>query len=456
MKVIKFGGSSLADAKAIQKSIGVIKKKSQGGSDLCVVVSAMGGVTDEIIAIAKMASKKDMGYKERLSKLRKRHMGTLSAVAHNDRDVTELVQEQCLEFNSICDGVYALGELSLKVLDRLMSFGEMCSAYMITAACRMQDLDAAFEDSRQLFVTDENFGRGRIDFEKTNFQLSHLDFETAPIKVFPGFVARSSNNKITTLGRNGSDYSAAVIGAALNADVVEIWTDVDGVMTANPAYVKNATSIESMSYIEAMELSHFGADVLHAPTLQPVMEKEILLRVCNTFNPQFKGTTIGKQCAESQIITGVSTIDDVSFISVQGSGMVGVFGVAGRLFSALAKNEVSSIMISQGSSEHSICFAVQSGDEQAAVNAIQSEFEGEMASHLMDVPVVEKQMCALAVVGENMRRQPGIAGRVFGALGNTGINVVAIAQGSSELNISMIIHKQDASAALNAIHRVFF
>ena len=456
MKVIKFGGTSLKDSERIGKAIEIIRGIAAEESELWVVVSAMGGVTDEMIGIAKTAARQDSSYRERLSVVRKRHAATLHTVARGDRETAEVIQEQCLELSGICDGIYALGELSLKVLDRVMSFGEVCNAHMIAAACRQQGIEAAFTDTRQLIVTDEQYGKARVDFEQTNEALGTVELGNDTIKILPGFVARSANGRVTTLGRNGSDYTAAILGAGLDADVVEIWTDVDGVMTANPKHVSSATAIEKMSYVEAMELSHFGAHVLHSPTLQPVMEKGIPLCVRNTFNPEFPGTIVGEEGNGNRVITGISTIDGVSFIRVQGSGMVGVFGVAGRLFSSLAKAEVNLIMISQGSSEHSICFAVQSEDAVRAANAIEAEFELEIGTHMMESPVVEKDMCVLAVVGENMRHQPGIAGKVFGALGNSDINVISIAQGSSELNISMVIRQQDSAGALNAIHRAFF
>ncbi|MBN2715131.1 MAG: aspartate kinase [Deltaproteobacteria bacterium] len=456
MKVIKFGGSSLKDAETIDRAIRIIQQKANEGPELCVVVSAMGGITDELIDIANTAAHQDIGYRDRLTAVRKRHATTLNAIAHGDRDTADIIQELCLELHGICDGIYALGELSQKVLDRVMSFGEVCNAHMIAAACRQQGVDAVFTDSRELIFTDEHYGRARVDFEHTAAALQALDPGISAIRVLPGFVARSVSGRVTTLGRNGSDYSAAIIGAARGADMVEIWTDVDGVMTANPKHVTSASPITKMSYIEAMEMSHFGAHVLHSPTIQPVMEKGIPLKVCNTFNPSFAGTLIVQAGEHNRVITGISTVDNVSFISVQGSGMVGVHGVAGRLFTALAQAEVNLIMISQGSSEHSICFAVQSSDDAKAITAIRQAFETEIEAHMMESPVAEQEMCVLAVVGENMRHQPGIAGKVFGALGANGINVVAIAQGSSELNISMVIRQQDASAALNVIHAAFF
>jgi bifunctional aspartokinase / homoserine dehydrogenase 1 len=456
MKVIKFGGSSLKDQSTIEKAIEIIRQNAAEDRQLCVVVSAMGGVTDEILHIASTAAKQDPAYRERRASVHQRHITTLNAVAGDDEDAARVIDELCVEFFGICDGVYALGELSLKVLDRLMSFGELCSANMIAATCRKNGLAAQFADSRDLIVTDEHFGAARVDFERTNERLRRLPLTDGTVAIFPGFVARSVSGRVTTLGRNGSDYSAAIIGAGLGAASVEIWTDVDGVLTANPRYVPSASAISEMSYIEAMELSHFGAYVLHSPTLQPVMEKKIPLRVCNTFNPQFAGTIIRDTSVAERVITGISTIDDVAFIRVQGSGMVGVFGVAGRLFSSLANARVNLIMISQGSSEHSICFAVQSSDADRALDAVLMEFEPEITAHMMEKPVVEKDMCVLAVVGENMRRQPGIAGRVFGALGTGGFNVVSIAQGSSELNISMVLRQQDAKGALNAIHGAFF
>ncbi len=472
-KVMKFGGSSLADAGAIARAVEITVSASKN-NELIVVVSALKGVTDELISIANSASQKDTVYKEKLDNLKKRHTGVITDLAsainskqingkslydHDNsairQETLDFIDKEFLEIADIFTGVSALGELSLKVLDRVMSFGEICNAVIFVFAARTAGIDAKFKDSRDFIVTDNNFGKARVNFEKTDENLAALKQKS--VLVFPGFVAKNEQGQATTLGRDGSDYTAAILGAGTDSSVVELWTDVDGVLTANPAYVKNARSILQMTYEEAMELSHFGARVIHSPTMRPVTLKNIPLKVKNTFNPKFRGTLIGSGPIEKdELVTGISTISNVSFISVEGGGMVGVRGVAGRLFTTLAESGVNLIMISQGSSEHSICFALSPHEEYDAVLSINREFEYEIARGIIDNPIVESSMCVLAIVGENMRRKPGIAGRLFMALGDAEISVKAIAQGASERNISIVIKSSDESLALNAIHSAFF
>ncbi len=456
MKVMKFGGSSVADVASIARVVDIVRDNvSREG--LCVVVSAMKGVTDEIIDLAKAACLKDEAYKERLHNLKKRHLSVFEAVCEDPAEYRDFVENQCGEIHSVCDGVYALGELSPKVLDRLMAFGELCSARILTLACRGAGLAARFEDSRDYIVTDNRFGRARVDFARTDAALNELNFSGAPVLVFPGLIARCTDGRVTTLGRDGSDYTAAIIGAAIGAEAVEIWTNVNGVMTANPEHVADARSIPQMSYEEAMELSHFGARVIHPPTMHPLTARNIPIIVRNTFNPSFVGTRIGSETAgRGGILTGISAIPRVSFLRLEGPGMVGVRGVAGRLFSALAAEDVNLIMISQGSSEHSICFAVVPDDEDKSVDVISREFAVEMSHQIVLPPAVERNKCAIAVVGDNMRSRPGIAGRLFSCLGDADVNILAIAQGSSERNISMVIDAADETRALVAIHSAFF
>ncbi|MBN2804898.1 MAG: aspartate kinase, partial [Deltaproteobacteria bacterium] len=423
MKIMKFGGSSVADKNAIMKSVNIIQDAAEKESVL-VVVSALKGVTDIIIDAANVASNKDDNYKKILNDLKLRHLNVIDEIA-GDIDLSgeciEFINSECEELFSICDGIYALGELSNKVLDRIMSFGELCSSKIFILAALREGLNARRIDSRDYFVTDDQFGKANVDFNDTEKKLSKLKIEMGEVLVFPGFIARSKSGFGTTLGRDGSDYTAAILGAALKSDVVELWTDVDGVLTANPLMVKDAESILEMTYEEAMELSHFGARVIHPPTMLPVTVNNIPLKVLNTFNPKFIGTVIKKEVKSSTfLITGISTISNVSFIRMEGGGMVGEKGIAGRLFSALAKSGVNLIMISQGSSEHSICFAVTSSHEDKAVNTINDEFAREIERSIVDKPSVEKNQCVLAVVGENMRRRPGIAGKLFTALGDAG------------------------------------
>ena len=460
MKVMKFGGSSLADAAAIGKAVAIVAEAQQDET-AAVVVSALKGVTDQIINIANTACLKNSGYREMLHILRQRHLDVLAQLIVNTGadadDIVNYINEQCSEIHSVIDGVYALGELSLKVQDRIMAFGELCSSMIFTFACNIHNVNAVRRDSRNYIITDDQFGSAIVDFDATGTAFKKLKLKTGEVPVFPGFVARCKDGRVTTLGRDGSDYTAAIIGASLHASVVELWTDVDGVMTANPAYVKDAVPVLQMTFEEAMELSHFGARVIHPPTMHPVTRAGIPLKVRNTFNPDFGGTVISSSGGVHKgAVTGISTLSDVSFVRFEGSGMVGVRGVAGRLFTVLAHAGVNLIMISQGSSEHSICFAVLPSDEKISVSSIADEFDFEISRQVIKPPVVESDKCVLAVVGENMRQQPGIAGTLFSALGAADISVTAIAQGSSERNISIVIDRSAESKALNVIHAAFF
>jgi aspartokinase/homoserine dehydrogenase 1 len=318
-------------------------------------------------------------------------------------------------------------------------------------------IDARHCDARDFIVTDETFGGAIVDFGLTKENVKRLCTEPVRLRISPGFIARSNAGRATTLGRDGSDYTASIIGALTNASVVELWTDVNGVMTANPGVVENAISIDAMTYEEAMELSHFGARVIHPPTMHPVMKSKIPLVVRNTYNPDFDGTVISdKPSASDRTITGITTISPISLMTISGGGMIGVKGLAGRLFTTLGQNEINLILITQASSEHSICFAIAAGQGARAKDAIEKEFAAEIANHVLNPPSFEKDLCILAIVGEKMRQKPGIAGGLFSALGENNINVAAIAQGSSERNISIVIHNTDQHKAKNKIHSEFF
>lgn len=459
MKVLKFGGTSVGTAENIKIIVSLLKKQSQRDPDLSVVVSAFGGVTDMLIRISELAQQQDNSYKTLSTELKERHYSTIDALftAPDSLAVKAHVSSVLSELEKITHGVYLLRELSKRSLDMIMSFGERLSAYIIAKYSTSAGLAATFVDSRPLVITDDNFGAARVQFEQTIENIRLYYQEHSGIKIITGFIAASPEGVTTTLGRGGSDFTASIFGAALNADEIQIWTDVNGVMTSNPTKVPNAFPLKILSYEEAMELSHFGAKVLHPPTIQPALEQNISLKIMNTFQPDFPGTLIQKEPeANHFIIKGISSIQDISLLRIQGSGMIGVPGIASRIFSTLAREHINIILITQASSEHSICVAVVPEKVQAAKKMIEAEFDLEIRARMVDPVIVEKDLSILAIVGNNMRHTPGIAGRMFRTLGANGINVIAIAQGSSELNISVVIPKQDETRALNVLHQAFF
>lgn len=458
MKVLKFGGSSVASADRI-KSVVEIIKPYLGEETPAVVFSAFGGVTDSLITLSKLALAGDVSYKSQLSLLENRHLDVVRALITIQKQSSIIAQVKMLanELEDMLQGVFLVKECTPRILDYIMSFGERLSAFIITEVIKDQDIKAEFLDARNLVRTDNQFGHARIDFAVTNAQIKkHFETHTN-LQVITGFIGSSESGETTTIGRSGSDYSAAIFAGALKASSLEIWTDVDGMMTADPRKVKKAFTVKEMTYEEAMELSHFGAKVIFPSTMQPAMQNSIPIWIKNTFNPSFEGTVIQKQADKQDlIIKGISSMDKISLLSVQGSGLQGVVGVSMRLFGTLANQKISVILISQASSEHSICFAVETSKAKLAKQAIEKEFQYEIRNHDMDQIKVEEDMAIVAIVGENMKHNPGTSGRMFHALGRSGVNVNAIAQGSSELNISAVIHEQDISKALNVLHEAFF
>ncbi len=341
-----------------------------------------------------------------------------------------------------------------------MSFGERLSAYIITETLQERGVAAEYLDARDVVRTDESFGRARVYLEECykSIRTRFAVFSQEVLPVITGFIGATARGETTTLGRGGSDYTAAIFGAALDATEIEIWSDVDGVMTADPKKVESAFPVQTMTYEEAMEMAHFGAKVIYPPTIRPALQKRIPIRIKNSLNPTFMGTVIRRDVPPKDgfLVTGISSVDYIGLLRVQGSGMIGVAGIAARLFGALARRGISVILITQASSEHSICLAVESKFAAEAKRAIEEQFRAEMAWGEIDEVATEEDVAIVAVVGENMRMTPGVAGKVFGALGERGINVVAIAQGSSELNISVVISREDERQALNAIHDAFF
>jgi aspartokinase/homoserine dehydrogenase 1 len=453
MKVLKFGGSSVGTPERIMAVKEIIEKQK----DPCVVVvSALQGVTDQLIQVSKLAAKRDDAYKELLEEIEQRHYDTAKKLFRINQQSNILAAIKVLinEMEKTLSGVYLLKELTPKTLDFVSSFGERLSAFIISLIVE----NAYMADARDFIVTDSNFGKANIDFSKTN-ELIIKYFESLKKRaIVPGFIASNPEGDTTTLGRGGSDYTASVIAAAVDASVLEIWSDVDGFMTADPRKVERAYAIEYLTYAEAMELSHFGAKVIYTPTIQPVLNKKVKIHLRNSFNMSHKGTIIGTQrmIRSTALIKGISSIDDIDLITIQGSGLVGVTGISMRLFTALAGQGINIILNTQASSEYSISFAIKPDDAGKAVEAVKKEFAHEI-EYLKSIRInVEKDLSIIAIVGERMRRTPGISAKLFRSLGRNGINVIAIAQGSSELNISVVITQQSLRKALNVIHEEFF
>lgn len=456
MKVLKFGGSSVATPARIKSVIEIVKPYLK--AEVAVVFSAFGGVTDILISVSKLALEGKVEYKVKLAELEKRHLDAVRELVGVQKQSSILAQVKFLinELDDVLHGVFLVKERTPRTLDYIMSFGERLSAYIIAEACKDQGLPTEFLDARNVVRTDNNFGYAKVDFEVTNKLIAEYFKHHDGVQIITGFVGSSETGETTTLGRSGSDYTAAIFAGALRASSLEIWTDVDGMMTADPRLVKKAFTVPQMSYEEAMELSHFGAKVIFPATMQPAMVNRIPIWIKNTFNPTFEGTVIHADSKNGKLIKGISSMNGISLLNVQGSGLLGVVGVSMRLFATLAREKVNVILISQASSEHSICFAVDNSHAQMAKHAIEKEFQFEIRNEEIDEVQVVSELSIVAVVGDGMKHSPGTSGRMFNALGNNGVNVMAIAQGSSERNISAVIRQVDAAKALNALHEAFF
>ncbi|HEY3430411.1 MAG TPA: bifunctional aspartate kinase/homoserine dehydrogenase I, partial [Cyclobacteriaceae bacterium] len=456
MKILKFGGSSVATPERIKSVIEIVKPYLK--EEVALVFSAFGGVTDQLIQLSKLAVEGSQEYKKILEQIEKRHLDAvreLIGISLQGRILAQ-VKIQMNELEDVLHGTFLVKERTPRTLDYIMSFGERLSAYIIAEAGKDRGLPFEFLDARNVIRTDSQFGNAKVDFEVTN-KLIHDRFQHhADVQVITGFIATSESGETTTLGRSGSDYTAAIFSGALKATALEIWTDVDGIMTADPRLVKKSFTVPQLSYEEAMELSHFGAKVIFPATMQPAMIHRIPIWVKNTFNPSAIGTQIHASSVNGKLIKGISSMNNISLLNVQGSGLLGVVGMSMRLFSTLAHEKVNVILISQASSEHSICIAIESETASRAKAAIEKEFRHELREELIDEIKIEKDLSIVAVVGDGMKHHPGTSGRMFNAFGKNGVNVVAIAQGSSERNISAVIQQADVSKALNALHDAFF
>jgi len=459
MQVLKFGGSSVANAENIEKVVNIIQQRAAGKKTI-VVVSALGGITDILLDCGSMAAAGNEDYRNKLQQIEARHIETVKAlipVTQQSR-ILSLVKTQCNELEDIFNGIFLLRELSLTTKDRIVSYGELLSSQILVSRLTSLGEDVEWKDARDLITTDSNHTAASVDFATTNSLLSaYFSKNNYAITVIPGFIAYDGNKRTTTLGRGGSDYTAAIIAAAVDAENLEIWTDVSGMMTADPRLVPTAKAIPKISYQEAMELSHFGAKVIYPPTIQPVMKKEIAVWIKNTFCPEDVGTLIENvPIRGGKNIRGISSVNEIVLLSLEGSGMIGIPGFSKRLFEALAQQKINVILITQGSSEHSICVGIDQKNAGAAKESIDTAFAHEIETGKVEPLVIEGNLSIIALVGDNMKNHPGISGKMFGALGRNGVNVRAIAQGSSERNISAVISRNDVKKAINVLHEEFF
>ncbi|MEI8109920.1 MAG: bifunctional aspartate kinase/homoserine dehydrogenase I [Chitinophagia bacterium] len=459
MQVIKFGGSSVANAENIQKVIGITERALEKDATI-LVVSALGGITDSLLKTGSVAASGDEQFRDLLREMETRHLDLVRGLLpiQQQSATLSLVKQQFNQLDALCEGVFLLRELSLRTKDKIVSYGELLSSLIIVAAFQAKATKAIWLDSRDLIITDSHFGMAAVQFSETNKAIQQfIKKNPAKLYVAPGYISSDSQKQTTTLGRGGSDYTAAIYAAALDAKVLEIWTDVSGMMTADPRLVQHPRPISSISYQEAMELSHFGAKIIYPPTIQPVMNKNIPVWIKNTFAPNDRGTVIEKDAGISDsYIRGITSISKISLLSLEGSGMVGIPGFSKRLFESLATESVNVILITQSSSEHSICVAVNEGDAERSKIAIDEQFAIEIASGKVEPLLVESGLAILALVGEQMKSHPGVSGKMFGVLGRNGINVRAIAQGSSEKNISAVLLEKDVKKAINVLHEAFF
>lgn len=464
MQVLKFGGTSVGSVESIRQVIEIIDTHRRNDDQIAVVFSAMGGITNQLIEIGQMAISGEPDYMELVRRIEDRHFNVVKALipVKEQGKVVAHVRGIVNELEDLLRGVSLIRELTPRTHDLITSFGERLSTTVITECVRSRGIPAQFCDARQLVKTDAQFGHAEVNYTLTNtliqdYFAKHSDRPGTAIQMITGFIGSTEKNETTTLGRGGSDYTASIFGAALNATIIDIWTDVDGMMTADPRKVPNAFNIPTITYAEAMELSHFGAKVIYPPSLQPAFAQNIPVRVLNTFNPAHEGTVVSRTADRRQYtITGISSIDDIALVNLQGSGMIGVAGVSAKLFGVLAAHKISVILISQASSEHSICFAIDPRGAEDVKAILDAEFATEIEQGHIDSVAIERDLSVIATVGEGMKKSSGIAGKLFSVLGKNGVNIVAVAQGSSEINISVVINRNNLSKALNALHNIFF
>ena len=457
MKVLKFGGTSVASPSSLEKVLAIVQKEPE----CTVVVSALSGVTNLLVNAMNNAALSNISYTEVFPLLEERHITIIKSFipAGKQSSLISYVKVTLNQLETLLDGIYMLQEITPKASDKVTSFGELLSSKIIGEIFKENNLDVTVLDGRELIQTNTQNNRINIDWEATQKNITqHFETNKASIRLVSGYIAKNENGENTTLGRGGSDFTASILAHVLDASSLEIWTDVNGMYTAHPNIVSQATPIEKLTYLEAMELSHFGAKVIYPPTLQPLVEKGIPAYIKNTFNASHPGTLISREENEKNgdVVKGISHIDNVSLVSLEGSGMVGIPGFSKRLFEALSLANINVIMITQASSEHSICIGLREDDATNAKEIIDQEFAFEISLNKVNPALVENDMVNVAIVGDHMKNHQGISGKMFSTLGANNVNIRAIAQGASERNISIIISKKDTHKALNSLHETFF
>ena len=458
MKVLKFGGTSVANSKNLTNVLKIVQKQKY---PIAIVVSALGGITDLLMDMLSLAQSGDDNYKNHLPLVEKRHLETIKSCVpiQHQSAIISFLKKHLNELESRLDAIHLLEEATPKNNAAISAYGELLSSNIIQEIFSFNGIDSVLKDSRDLITTLHHNGREVVEQLTSEDNIKNFFKEnTANVVLLPGFIASNASGETTTLGRGGSDYSAALIASATESEVLEIWTDVSGMYTAHPKIVAQAIPIEKLTYYEAMELSHFGAKVIYPPTLQPIIEKKIPIVIKNTFAPEDAGTLIDDSPAveNGEIVKGISHIDNVALINLEGSGMIGITGFSKRFFEALSDENINVIMITQASSEHSICIGVKEEEALTAKKVIDEKFAFEISINKVAPAIIEKNMVNIAVVGEKMKDHQGISGKLFSSLGVNNINIRAIAQGASERNISIIIDKKNVTKAINTLHESFF
>lgn len=449
MIVLKFGGTSVGNSEIIRKVKGIVENV---GDEKVVVVSAMNGITDSLIRATNFAKENKNEYLIEFEKIKTRHRDVMRELF--DRNLEE-VEKLLEELYSILNSIKILGEVTPRAFDTILSFGERMNARIVSEYFKREGLKSFPIDANIFLITDDNFGNANPIYEESQQIVEKILIPLIVDGIVPvvtGFIGRTREGFITTLGRGGSDFTATILGRLLNADEVRIYTDVNGVLTSDPKYVKKAKTIRKLSYIEAAELSYYGAKVLHPRSLLPVIDKKIPVRILNTFNPEDEGTLICDSIDDNKVIKAITFIEDISLISVNGKGMLGVPGISYRVFKNAYELKSNILMISQSSSEQNICFVVKKGESEKLIQKLNEEFKEELKNKEIDSIVSDDDVSIISVIGAKMRGRYGIAGKIFSILGNYRINIIAIAQGSSEYNISFIVKKDDVINAVNILH----
>ena len=456
MKVLKFGGSSVANSQHISQVIKIIRKTATN-SKVVVVVSAFGKTTNKLIASANYAAENQSNYLNLFQEVKAHYFNVIEDLISDRKETIKSNVENLFgQLKTLLEGCFLLKEITPKTMATISGFGELLSSYIISEVAK-QDLNATYKDSREIITTSNVFDKAQVNYEITNKNCRDFFISNDhQVTIMPGFIAKTENGFSTTLGRGGSDYTAAIFAAALDADELQIWTDVSGMFTANPSIVKQAFAIPQISYQEAMELSHFGAKVIYPPTIQPVLEKQIPIIIKNTFDSENVGTLISKESTNTKPVKGISHIEKITLLTIEGSGMVGVSGISKRLFETLSNQEVNVVLITQASSEHSICVGIYDEDAEKATYAVNQAFEIEIERRKIAPATIEQGLAIIALVGDNMKNHQGLSGQMFSTLGKNNVNIRAIAQGASQKNISAVIESKDVKKALNTLHEQFF